>query len=247
MLELITDGAILRVWMDRPQSLNALDDETLTELADVFSTAQQRFDVKAIVLGGRGRSFSAGADLKKPPGLRGVGERERRWHSQVGYRACQAIADCEVVTIARLNGHVLGGGFALALACDFRVAADDARFALPEIDLGIPLTWGAVPRLITEIGAARAREMVMLCNTIDAAQAHRVGLVHRCSSAGELDAVVDELAAQLAGKPEYAMHVSKTQFRAYTNAVGDPTFSDGDMFRAGISAATAQPRRPGDS
>lgn len=57
MLELITDGAILRVWMDRPQSLNALDDETLTELADVFSTAQQRFDVKAIVLGGRGRSF----------------------------------------------------------------------------------------------------------------------------------------------------------------------------------------------
>ena len=151
------------------------------------------------------------------------------------------------MTIARLNGHVLGGGLALALACDFRVAADDARFALPEIDLGIPMTWGAVPRLIAEIGAARAREMVMLCNTIDVAEAHRIGLVHRCGSLPDLDAVVDELATRLAAKPEFAMHVSKTQFRGYSNALGDPTFSDGDMFRAGISAATAQTRRPGNS
>ena len=152
MLELIQDGAVLRVWLNRPESLNALDDATLIELAEVFSTAQQQFDVKAIVLGGRGRSFSAGADLKNPPGLGGAGERERRWHSQVGYRACQAIIDCEVVTIARLNGHVLGGGLALSLACDFRVAADDATFALPEVDLGVPMTWGAVPRVIAEVG-----------------------------------------------------------------------------------------------
>ena len=235
MLELVESGPVLHVWLDRPESLNALDEATLTELAEVYRGATRRFDIKAIVLGGRGRSFCAGADLKNPPGQGGSGERERRWQAQIGDRACQAIADCEVVTIARLHGHVFGGGLALALSCDFRVAGSDAVFALPEVDLGIPMTWGAVPRLIAEVGASRAREIVMMCNRFDAETAHRIGLVHRVVSGGELDDVVDALAAQLAAKPEYAMHVSKAQFRAYSNSLGDATFTDGDLFREGVA------------
>ncbi len=236
MLELVESGPVLHIWLDRLESLNALDDATLTELAEVYDGATRRFDIKAIVLGGRGRSFCAGADLKNPPGQGGTGKRERRWHAQIGDRACQAIADCEVVTIARLHGHVFGGGLALALSCDFRVAGTDAVFALPEVDLGIPMTWGAVPRLIAEVGASRAREIVMLGNHFDAETAHRIGLVHRVVSGGELDDVVHALAAQIATKPEYAMHVSKAQFRAYSNSLGDATFNDGDLYREGIAA-----------
>ena len=127
MLAINEDGPVLRVELNRPESLNCLDDDVLLEVTDLYTRLQQRFDLKAVVLGGRGRAFCAGADLRNPPGFAGTGGRERRYHSQIGYRACQAIADCEVVTIARLHGHVVGGGFALALACDFRVAAADTR------------------------------------------------------------------------------------------------------------------------
>ena len=94
------------------------------------------------------------------------------------------------MTIARLHGHAIGGGLALALACDFRVAADDALLDLPEVDLGVPLTWGATPRLIHEIGAARARELILLCDRVDAERAERDGLVHRVVPAAALDAAV---------------------------------------------------------
>ena len=135
MLAINEDGPVLRVELNRPESLNCLDDDVLLEVTDLYTRLQQRFDLKAVVLGGRGRAFCAGADLRNPPGFAGTGGRERRYHSQIGYRACQAIADCEVVTIARLHGHVVGGGFALALACDFRIAAADTVFRLPEVDL----------------------------------------------------------------------------------------------------------------
>lgn len=238
MLEIVQDGPLLQVWLDRPASLNALDDATLTELTEVYSGATRRFDIKAIVLGGRGRSFCAGADLKNPPGQGGSGERERRWHSRIGDRACKAIADCEAVTIARLHGHVFGGGFALAQSCDFRVAGSDAVFALPEVDLGVPMTWGAVPRLIAEVGASRAREIVMLCDRFDVETAYRIGLVHRVVSDGDLNDAVHALAARLAAKPERALHVSKVQFRAYSNSLGDASFHDGDLYREGIAART---------
>jgi enoyl-CoA hydratase/carnithine racemase len=234
MLAINEDGPVLRVELNRPESLNCLDDDVLLEVTDLYTRLQQRFDLKAVVLGGRGRAFCAGADLRNPPGFGGTGGRERRYHSQIGYRACQAIADCEVVTVARLHGHVVGGGLALALACDFRVAATDTVFRLPEVDLGVPMTWGTIPRLIAEVGAARAREIVLLADRIDAATAHRISLVHRLAALDELDDATQALVEVIVAKPDYALHTSKTQFRAYSRASGDPTFADGDL----VSLAT---------
>jgi enoyl-CoA hydratase/carnithine racemase len=135
------------------------------------------------------------------------------------------------VTIARLHGHVLGGGLALALACDFRLAAAGTRLGLPEVDLGVPLTWGAAPRLIHEIGAARARELLLLCDAIDAERAEQIGLVHRVLAADALDGAVREWAERLAAKPETAVHMTKTQLRAYAQraVLGDVSESDGDL------------------
>jgi enoyl-CoA hydratase/carnithine racemase len=245
------DGAVARVWLDRPDRLNALDGDTLEAVADVFDGFARDFGVKVAVLGGRGRAFCAGADRKDPPGARmaassGATERERRWAAQLGLRACRAVAGCEVVTVARLHGHVVGGGVGLAASCDFRVASESARFAVPEVDLGIPLSWGLVPRLIDEIGAARARQLVLLCDPADAATAERWGLVHRVVADDQLDAAVDEWVERLLAKPETAVHMTKSQFRAYRGAValGDVTELDGDLLAAASRSAVARAAFP---
>ena len=108
-----------------------------------------------------GPSFGGGADLGEPPGsarLRASSDatdRERRHVAQLGLRACRAIEEAEAVTLARIHGHAIGGGLALALACDFRIAAAGAALPLPEVDPGVPLAWGATPRFIQGGGAGR--------------------------------------------------------------------------------------------
>src|SRR5689334_21292046 len=153
-LSVAREGALLRVWLDRPERRNALNGEALREIAELFGSLATDFATRVVVLGGRGPSFCAGADRKEPPGADRLAsssdatDRERRWVAQIGLRAARAVEDCEAVTIARLHGHVIGGGVVLATACDFRVAAEDTTLHVPEVDLGIPLTWGATPRLI---------------------------------------------------------------------------------------------------
>jgi enoyl-CoA hydratase/carnithine racemase len=146
------------------------------------------------------------------------------------------------VTIARVHGHAVGGGLALALACDFRIAAAGTRFHVPEVDLGIPLSWGATPRLVQEVGAARAREIILLCDVFDAARAEAIGLVHRCVPEAELDAAVDAWAERLAAKPEMAVHMTKTQLRAYAAlaTLGDVTETDGDLLRESSRGTAAR-------
>jgi len=247
-LEIEREGPILRVWLARPARRNALDTQTLDEIAALYASLARDFPVRVVVLGGRGPSFCAGADRRDLPGgdrLRadsGASERERRWTSQIGLRACRAIEDAEVPTIARIHGHAIGGGAALALACDFRIAAADAVFSIPEVDLGIPLTWGATARLVHEIGAARAREAILLCERFDAARAAAWGVVHRVVSTGELDAAVDEWARRLVAKPEIAVHMTKTQLRAYAASarLGDFSESDGDALQAASRLGAAR-------
>ncbi len=251
-LSLTREGPILRVWLDRPERRNALDTEALEELAALFTALQTEFQTRVVVLGGRGASFCAGADRKDPPGSARLAassdatERERRYVAQIGLRACRAIEEVEATTIARLHGHAIGGGLALALACDFRIAAEDTIFHVPEVDLGIPLSWGATPRLIQEVGAARARELILLCERIDAAEALRWGLVHRVAPLETLDAAVDAWAARMAAKPEIAVHMTKTQFRAYAHraSLGDVTETDGDVLLSASRTAVARASFP---
>jgi enoyl-CoA hydratase/carnithine racemase len=238
------DGAVVRVWLDRPERHNPLDTQTLEELIDLFGRLATDVDARVAVLGGRGRSFSAGADLSAPPGVDRVGgdgvtARQRRWWSQLGRRAVAAVADSEVVTVARLHGHVLGGGLCLALACDFRIAALDARLGLPEVDLGLPLTWGGTARLVHEVGAARARELILLAERVSGARAESIGLVHRAVPAAQLDAAVDDWAARLSAKPEVAVHMARTQLRALARRaeLGDTTETDGDLLLAAMARA----------
>jgi len=245
-LELTLEGPVARLWLNRPERLNALDSRALEEIAAVFTDLQTRFEVRVVVLGGRGRAFCAGADRKDPPSrlarASGAGARERRWTAATGQRALEAIERCEAITLARLHGYVVGGGLALALACDFRIAATETVLHIPEVDLGIPLAWGAVPRLAQVVGPARARELILLCERIDAPTAERVGLVNRAVSAEALDATVADWAARLAAKPPWAVHMTKSQFQAYgrSTVLGDVTMLDGDLLLAATSEDPAR-------
>jgi enoyl-CoA hydratase/carnithine racemase len=250
-LDLERDGDILRVWLNRPDKRNPLSSVALEELRQVFTDVNADFSVRCVVLGGRGPSFSGGADRKAPPAPRTTEPtpRERRWVAQVGRRAARAIEDCEVPTIARLHGHVVGGAAVLALACDFRIAADDVSVWIPEVDLGIPLTWGAVPMLIRECGMARAREAIVLCDRIGAIDAERWGIAHRVVASGDLDAAVDEWATRLATKPAAAIAMSKSQFRAYASAfrLGELAELDGDLLLSSSMSVEARRAFGGDA
>jgi enoyl-CoA hydratase/carnithine racemase len=242
------DGPVLRVWLDRPERRNALDTATLEALTELYTGLQRDFETRVVVLGGRGPSFCAGADRERPPGgermaaSSGASDRERRFAAQIGWRACRAIEACEVVTLARVHGYAVGGGVALALACDFRIAAQGSVFHVPEVDLGIPLTWGATPRLIAELGAARARELILMCDRVDARTAERWGLVNRVVPAARLDATVDAWALRLAAKPEGAVHMTKTQLRAQAHGavLGDTSETDGDLLLAASRSSVAR-------
>ncbi len=231
--------AILTVSINRPERLNALNETVLEEIAHCFGALQRRFDVAAVILTGAGRAFSAGADRDQPPGrerLRrdDVGAREKRYWSQIGRRATRAIEDCEIPTVAQVQGYAIGGGSCLALSCDFRVVAEDAVFHIPEVDLGVPLTWGATARLISEIGAARARELILLSDRIDGRVAAQYGVAHRTVPEPDLAATARALAERLAGKPAHAVHMTKTQFRAYEarSRLGVVSETDGDLLAA---------------
>ncbi|MFT5444100.1 MAG: enoyl-CoA hydratase/carnithine racemase [Myxococcota bacterium] len=244
-LEIEREGPVLRVWLNRPARLNAISPMMLKEIGDLFLSLEQDFETKVVVLGGRGRSFCAGADRKPPEAEQQVKspetDRERRWMDQLGRRACQAIENCDVLTVARIHGHAVGGGCCFSMACDFRVAAEDALMRVPEVDLGIPLTWGATSRLLHEIGAARTREVLLLCEDIPAATAHAWGMVHRVAPPEELDAEVDTMVTKLLGKPELAVYMTKTQLRAYSriHALGDASETDGDMLQRGMASSDA--------
>jgi enoyl-CoA hydratase/carnithine racemase len=234
-------GPVLRVWLDRPEKRNPLSPQCLQELIDVYTGVATDFEVGCIVIGGRGPSFSGGADLRAPTPERSADPtpRERRWASQLGMRMARAVDECEVPTIARLHGHVVGGAAVLALACDFRLAAEETLFWIPEVDLGIPLTWGAVPLLIRECGMARAREAVVLGDRISATTAEQWGMAHRVVPIDELDGVVDDWARRLCEKPATAMSLTTSQLRAYAAAtrLGELPELDGDLLAAG-SAST---------
>jgi enoyl-CoA hydratase/carnithine racemase len=212
-LEVTVDGAIGTLWLNRPRRLNALSTQTLGELAAAARWFDEQLGVRVVIVGGRGRAFSAGADLD---GFPAVGDAGLRAAADAGRLMAEALESMRAVTIARIHGWCVGGGLVLAAACDLRVATGEARFSIPEIDLGIPLAWGGIPRLVREIGPALTRELVITCREFDAAEAKSAGFLNRVVAEEELDAAVEILAAQIAAKPTLPVAATKAHVNSVT-------------------------------
>ncbi|MGI9600875.1 MAG: enoyl-CoA hydratase/isomerase family protein [Acidimicrobiales bacterium] len=232
------DAAVGRLALNRPAKLNPLGYETLRELRDAARWFDDHTDCKVVVVSGRGRVFSAGADIAAFGGTEPAGSTTPvgRQASDMGRRMADAIEAMRAVTVARIQGWCVGGALVLAAACDLRVVADDARFSIPEIDLGIPLAWGGIPRLVREIGPTRTKELVMTCRPFDAHEAQAMGFVNRVVAEAELDTAVNDLVGTLTDKAGYALAATKAHTNAVTaQMVGmSRTWADADGLEHGL-------------
>ena len=213
-LEVSVDGALGRITLARPARLNALSRQTLQDLASAARWFDTQRDVKVVVVSGQGRSFSAGFDLgdfaNPDP------EYSVRDTADIGRLMAEAVTNMNALTIAAIQGHCVGGGLVLAASCDLRVAANDAVFSIPEVDLGIPLAWGGIPRLVREIGPAATKELVLTCRRFGPDEAKALGFLNTIVSPESLSSHVEDLALSLAAKPGYALRTTKQQVNAVT-------------------------------
>jgi enoyl-CoA hydratase len=198
---------IATITINRPKALNALNEETVLELLARLKDAKKDENVKVIVITGAGdKAFSAGADLKM---MKGAGAVKGMHLSQVGQKLTTKIEKLEKPVIAAINGYALGGGLELSMACDLRIASENAKLGQPEINVGLIPGWGGTQRLPRFVGKAIAKEMIFTGKMIDAKTAERLGLLNKVVPANELNSTVKELANELMSKPPIGLELAK--------------------------------------
>jgi enoyl-CoA hydratase/carnithine racemase len=224
--------------LNRPDKLNPLSSTTLAEIAEAARWFDRHPAIKVVVVSGNGRSFSAGADLGAFDASSGAAATDRtpRDNADLGRLMADAVEAMAAVTVARIHGHCIGGGVVLAAACDLRVAASDAYFSIPEVDLGIPLAWGGIPRLVREIGPALTKELVMTCRPFSAAEAQAAGFLNRVVASEDLDQEVEALVAQLLTKSSLTLKATKRHVDAVTRSMVslDRSWADADSLVAAL-------------
>jgi len=208
MVEVERRGAAARVWLNRPELHNALNEELVRELTVVFRELQRDVETRVIVLSGRGRSFCAGADIESMKRQGAASATANRDNARELADLFHAIASSSKPTIARVNGAAIGGGLGLVSACDIAIAASDAKFAASEVRLGlIPATIG--PYVVGAIGARWARRLFQTAERIGATQAEEIGLVHEAVEPNALDASVEAVIIELLAGAPHAQHAAK--------------------------------------
>ena len=204
-VEVMFSGHRADLVLKRPELLNAMDWEVFGALAEGAERIAGADDVRVVVVSGEGRSFSSGIDTSTFGSLSGTAE-EGIARAQAGFRKIAALA---MPTIAKVQGHALGAGLQLALACDVRVVAEDASLGLLEGKYGIIPDLGGTQRLPLLVGTGMAKKMVWLAERIDGVTAGRIGLAEVVVPVSDLDKVVDDLADRIAAGPPLAIRAAK--------------------------------------
>ncbi|MFE9850572.1 enoyl-CoA hydratase/isomerase family protein [Streptomyces sp. NPDC005576] len=241
------EGSVLRIELHRPDEGNTVSEAMLDDLLTVLAVPDP--GVRVLVLSGAGKDFSLGGDrnefadwLDEDPTGNGI-----RIAADKARRVCEALSGNPAVTVARVQGKVIGAGLALALACDLRVGADTTTFRLPELALGLPTAWGGVlPRLINEVGAARARELILTGRAFDAQEAYELSVLQKVVPEAELDRAVSEWVKPVVRRPESALRVTKALFASYAapTRLADPSVLDAELL-ASVAAAHHYARNSG--
>jgi enoyl-CoA hydratase/carnithine racemase len=213
-LTVSAEGPIGRLTLDRPDKLNPLSTTTLCEITKAARWFDSQSGLKVVIVRGAGRAFSAGADLSTFAGPQQVSTREA---ADYGREMADALEGMRQLSVVGIQGWCVGGGLVLAAACDLRVAAEDARFSIPEVDLGIPLAWGGIPRLVREIGPALTKELVLTCRPFGADEGKAIGFLNRVVPLENLDDEVESLAANLATKASHPLFATKRHVNAVTS------------------------------
>lgn len=207
-LDISRHGAVARVMLNRPEVRNAFNDAVIAELADAFRTLGADTSLRAIVLGGHGKAFCAGADLAWMRSMADYDWDENRADAQKLADMLWTIYSCPLPVVGRIHGDCYAGGVGLAAVCDVLVAADGMHFALTEAKLGLlPAT--IAPYVIRALGEQAARRYFVSAERFSAAQAHALGFVHELVASDALDAKVDEIVAALVANGPMAVKACK--------------------------------------
>ena len=244
-------GTLAIVTISREPALNALSSQVISELTAAAGELEVSGDVRVVILTGAGdKAFVAGADIAE---MRELTPLQGQAFAEMGGALAQSIEGSEKPWIAAVNGFALGGGCELALACDFVYASDKAKFGQPEVKLGIIPGFGGTQRLARRVGIAKTKELCMTGDTIDAAEALRIGLADAVVPHGELLTKVKDLAGRIAANGPLAVAEVKRlvqlgQSTTLDHAIALEQQSFGLLFstsdqREGMSAFLAKPRR----
>lgn len=210
-------GGLRVLTLNRAEKLNAWHAEMRAELRDALERTAFDPDLRVLVLTGAGRAFSAGEDIEGMADLTASGTRAFRAAARTVHDVFDTVEAMEIPVIAAVDGVAAGGGFELALSCDFRVMSETARFVMPEARVGLIPGSGGCSRLVRHLGLGRAKEVVMLGGSIDASQAMQVGLATEITRPGEALAGARALASRLAGRAPLALGMAKVILNTCTD------------------------------
>ena len=201
-------GRVVEVRLDRAEVHNAFDEALIAELTAALREVDARDDIRAVVLTGSGATFSAGADLNWMRGMAAASEADNRADSERLAALMRTLNFLSKPTVARVNGSAYGGGVGLVACCDIAIGVDSAKFCLSEVKLGlVPAVIS--PYVVAAIGARQARRLFLSAEVFDAGEAARIGLLHQCVPAAELDAAVERQLHWLAKGGPQAQHEDK--------------------------------------
>jgi len=211
------EDEIVRIALNRPAQLNALNESIRAKIAAILNDLMERPDIRLLVLSGEGKSFCSGADLTTSsyPKVEGSWS-TRRNRTATWQRVIEQLDRIPQVTIASMQKHVVGGGALLATACDFRVISEDVVLRIPELALGIPNVWNGTPLLAREIGLSKARDWVMTTRKVLADELVQCGWAHRRAALKALSAETEALVRDLLAVPPAALALT----RSMTSALG---------------------------
>ena len=232
---------VAEVWLNRPDVRNAFDDRVIAELTATFATLGADDDLRAIVLGGRGKAFCAGADLNWMRAMAGYSWEENRADAARLAQMLWTLHDCPVPIVARLHGDCYAGGVGLASVCDVRVAVPGMQFCLSEARLGLlPATIG--PYVVRAMGESAARRYFTTAERFEAAVAQRIGLVHELAAPEALDAAVQAIVDAWVANGPAAVRACKRLVRDVATAPIDAALRDDTARRIADVRASAEGR-----
>jgi len=225
------DGPLVEVRLHRPDARNALNSAQMEDLTEVARLLRRRGDVLAVILTGGETYFSAGADLKAAAERVRPTLLETREAVMRGPDMCAAWEEIEAVTIAAIEGYCIGGGCALVAACDFRIMGRSAYLRLPEVPLGMNMSWRTLPRLNALIGPARTKRFVMFGEAVDAATCEAWGLCDEVTEDGQARTAARAWAAKVAALPPLPVRMTKEAVTAISSATAHASiYMDRDQF-----------------
>jgi enoyl-CoA hydratase/carnithine racemase len=246
LLETAADG-VLRLTLNRPQALNALNRELTAALEAAVDRVAARPDERVVLVCGHGRAFCAGNDIKE---MRSLSGEDAQALATRHAALMDRFARLPQVTLAVIDGHALGGGLMLAVAQDLRIASDRARLGLPEVTLGFNPGYG-IARLLDVAGGAHGRDLLLSGRTVHASEALRMGLVNRVVAPPTLEASALKWASEIAASPREGLAATKEIVRAIrTGQAGGEPAAYGAALRTSAAArsrieAFASRRDPG--